>query len=276
MILTALVLSRWLHFAAAMLLFGGTCLFLGGKPGAGIDRTLRGLAVVNLVTGLAWFLSESAVANDGWAGILAPDFLQAMLTDTRFGRVWGPHLVLAVALALWPSKGSRVSLALLSGLNLGSMGLTGHAVLPSGWLGQVHQAISVLHLLAGGYWVGALAFVLVLIGEPEQKPVLMRFSTWGHLAVGGVILTGVAKTAVIQTSRGSVDPGMVWGALLAVKILAVLAMVGLALNNRYRLVPLGQPGLRGFRRGTLAEIALAAVVLMLVSLLATLSPFGQG
>lgn len=270
---TALVLSRCLQFAAAMGLFAGASLFWGEPPRAGIDRALRGLALANLAGAVGWFLAECAVANDGWSGVLAPDFLTAMLTDTRFGRVWGPHMLVALFAVAWPWHRHDAMSVGLAGLNLGAIGLTGHAVLPPGTLGVLHQALSVLHLLAGGYWVGSLPFVLTLLGDPHEAGRFRRFSIVGHGAVAAVLLTGLAKTAIIQSSRPDFDPGFAWSLLLGIKILAVLTMTALALRNRYRLVPLGAAGLGALRRGTLAEIVLALAVLALISLAATLSPF---
>ena len=275
MIETALVLSKCLHFAAAMLLWGGTCLYLGVPPQTGIDKATRVLALLSLLGALGWFVAECAIAGDGFLDALNPDFLKAMLTDTRFGVIWGPHLVFAAALTVWAFRPRGVALLALAGLNLGSIGLTGHAVLPAGGLGLAHQALSVLHLLSGGYWIGALPFVLALLHAPFERQLLLGFSLAGHWAVGLVILTGIGKTLVIQTSRGTLDPGPMWSILLVAKVAAVLAMTGLALKNRYRLVPRGPTGLTALRRGTLAEIALSAGVLVLVSILATLSPFGQ-
>lgn len=99
MTLTALVLSRYIHFAAAMLLWGGTCLSLGVPPRAGIDWAARRLALLNLFGAVGWFLAVSALAGEGPQDAVNPDVVSAMLTDTRFGLVWGPHLAI---LALVP------------------------------------------------------------------------------------------------------------------------------------------------------------------------------
>jgi|GEM_PF-2538731 len=163
----------------------------------------------------------------------------------------------------------------LAGLNLGVIGLTGHAVLPPGTLGVLHQILSVLHLQAGGFWIGSLPFVLTLLGKPGETKLLKRLSVVGHVAVATVLLTGLAKTAIIQTSRPVFDPSVTWSLLLGIKILAVLTMTALALRNRYRLVPMGDAGLAALRSGTLAEIVLSVAVLSLISLLATLSPFAS-
>jgi putative copper resistance protein D len=275
MTLTALVLFRCIHFTAATLLWGGACLYLGEPARTGIDRVARVLSWLNLLGALGWFFAECATAGDGLQDALHVDFLKAMLTDTRFGLVWGPHLVVALTLALCSITPRGIALLALAGLNLGSIGLTGHAILPAGGVGYVHQALSVLHLLSGAYWIGALPLVLAQLRAPVDTRLLLRFSAAGHWAVATVIMTGVAKTLLIQFSRGSFDPGPVWSVLLAVKVLSVLAMTGLALHNRYRLVPQGAVGLAALRRGTLGEIALSAGVLVLISILATLSPFGQ-
>jgi len=65
-------------------------------------------------------------------------------------------------------------------------------------------------------------------------------------------------------------------ALLDIKILLVAVMVGIALFNRYRLVPsmhtAPQAAIRALVIGTWCEIILSGAVLLLVSEFATLDP----
>ncbi len=286
---TALILCRFLQFALAMLLWGAAVLRAGAFP-ADLLQASSALAVrlgrfaagVNLLAALAWLAVEAALAGGGPWDAVNPDVLAALLTGSRFGQVWVLHLALAVVL-LGVSLADRPrGLALSAGLNLGSLGLTGHAVLPGGWIGLVHQGLSVLHLLAAGFWLGGLAVVLPFLTSGRLTeagaPVLRYFSRWGHLAVALVLATGVAKAALILTARGGFDPAAGYLGFLLVKSVAVLVMVGLALRNRYRHVPRlsgseREVALDALRRGTLGEIGLAVAVLALVSVLATWSPF---
>lgn len=104
---------------------------------------------------------------------------------------------------------------------------------------------------------------------------MMRFSRYGHLAVAGVILTGMANIVLIQ---GWVLPWhSAWGKMLLVKCALVVMMVVIALVNRYVLVPRFRSGdgreQRYFIRMTQSEVVLGALVLAAVSLFATWEPF---
>jgi putative copper resistance protein D len=203
----ALALFRFLHFTAAMLLWGATVLRLGQVMAPGERRIACGLSVINLVAALGWLAAEAAVAGNGWADAANPAVLMPLLQRTWFGVVWAPHLLLALVLPLvaWRATGPAM-LAIGTGLNLAAPGLIGHAVLPSGGLSILHQALSVLHLLAAGFWVGGLVLVArLLAGAPETR-LLRRFSVIGHGAVATVIVTGTAKAVLIETAQGRFDP----------------------------------------------------------------------
>jgi putative copper resistance protein D len=280
---TALILSRFLQFAVAMLLWGG-CILRAGPQRAFGPRAVRLAALVNLLAALGWLAAEAALAGDGPQDAVNPDVLWALLTASRFGHAWLVHLALAAALVLaslcdWPR-----TVAACAGLNLASLALTGHAVLPVGPLGVVHQALSALHLLAAGFWVGGLVVILPGLTPAtlteKSAQILRRFSRWGHLAVALVFATGLAKSVLILAARGRFDPAWDYLTLLLIKVAAVVLMLGLALINRYRFVPRLATAdralaLRHLRHGTLAELALVVAVLALVSVFATLSPFAD-
>lgn len=288
---TALILCRFLQFAAAMLLWGAGSL-RAGSFSPGLLRTSKPAAVwlarigalLNVFAALGWLAAEAALAGDGPQDAVNPDVLMAVLTSTRFGQIWLVHLALAVALLLASCADRPKTVAVLAGLNLASLGLTGHAVLPAGFLGAVHQSLSALHLLAAGFWVGGLTLILPLLAKPslteEAATVLRCFSRWGHLAVALVFATVGAKTLLILMSRDGPEPAVDYLGLLVLKVAAVVLMLALALVNRYRLVPrLGSDdrnlAWRLLRRNTIAELALVVVVLGLVSLFATWSPFAE-
>ncbi len=288
---SALILCRLVQFASAMLLWGACFLRAAAFPPTLLRassptaaRLSRLAAVVNLAAALGWLLSVAGLVGDGPQDALNPDVLIALLTSSHFGQVWAVHIALAVALLLVSLADRPRWLAAMAGLNLASLALTGHAVLPAGDLGVLHQGLSVLHLLAAGFWVGGLAVILPFLSTarltPETAPVLRRFSRWGHLAVALVFATGLAKSALILTSRGSFDPAPWYLSLLGLKAAAVVVMLGLAVVNRYRFVPrLGtndrNEALHALRRGTIAELMLVVVVLALVSLFATWSPYAD-
>ena len=122
-----------------------------------------------------------------------------------------------------------------------------------------------------------LSFLATSTVTEDAAAILRCFSRWGHLTVALVIATGVAASVLILTSRNNLDPAADDLRLLVIKVAAVVLMLGLALVNRYRLVPrLGSHdrsvALRLLRRSTIAELALVIGVLGLVSLFATSLP----
>jgi putative copper resistance protein D len=112
--------------------------------------------------------------------------------------------------------------------------------------------------------------------RPYAIATLIRFSTCGHVAVALVILTGILNSAIIL-QRLPTDLSSRYIQLLLVKIALVMVMTGVAIFNRYRLVPLipTQPQLAYQRlaSATKLELVLSLVVMLLVSWFATLSPF---
>ena len=102
----------------------------------------------------------------------------------------------------------------------------------------------------------------------------MRYSTMGHVAVFAVLVSGVVNSALILGPQ-ILDVASTYQQLLLVKVAAVAVMVGVALFNRYVLVPrLRQPGnaLSGLRTGTVIEIVTALAVIALVAWFGTIEP----
>jgi putative copper resistance protein D len=151
-----------------------------------------------------------------------------------------------------------------------------------GTRGVLHILNDALHVLAGGAWLGSLLALpgyLARLRDPafstEAKTALRRFSSAGHLAVALVIATGIVNT-VLVLQRWPTDFTSAYQMLLATKIAFVAGMTGLALMNRYILVPrmLTQPdrAIMQIRNGTYGELALGAGVLAFVAYLGILDP----
>jgi putative copper resistance protein D len=288
----ALILIRFAHFASVMLLFGASVFLAALAPPAlrtALARPLRrlmiGAALVAAASAVLWLLIEGAEMGGDWSDAIDPSVVSSVLYDTAFGHVWQARLVLALALivaALWRPFLAPTVTAVLAGLLLASLGLVGHAAMREGAPGLIGRANQALHLLAGGFWLGALAPLVYCLGrlrEPALKQdaavALRRFSGFGHVAVAIVLATGVVNTFTIlgRWPTGFSSP---YQASLAMKIATVAAMVLLALFNRYRLVPrlAATPGpvLRALSRNTLIELILGGAVLALVSAFATFEP----
>jgi putative copper resistance protein D len=288
----ALDACRFLHDAAAMLLWGGFAFLCALVPGALAACIAKRLArwriaaviVAAATTGVMLPLQAALIAG-GWAAAGDPATLHALLLETSVGRAWQIEAAAALLLLSTLAAPARLRLpatAIAAGLVLASLSLTGHAVMQEGWIGAAHRLNDAVHLLAAGAWVGALVPLLPILraldlpGERVAAEVaLRRFSAAGHLAVALVLLTGVGNTLLVL-GRWPTDWSSPYQALLSAKIAVVVVMVALALVNRYGFVP-RLAGRRGaaagaLRRGTLAEIGLGLGAIGLVAVLGTLEP----
>lgn len=293
MSLTALfVLCRFAHFASLMQIFGLSvfCSLLApaGFSGMLLQRNqtlMMWSGVVAAITSVGMLAIQAALMGNGWSDGLNLNVWLLVLTTT-FGEVWRWHLLLTAALLLvllmdWlPVRNLLVFLCSL-GLLL-SQALIGHAAMHQGLLGLVQRLNHMVHLLSAAYWFGCLLPLLTCMlyaRKPEVRPyaiaTLIRFSTWGHAAVALVILTGIANTTIIL-QRWPTDMTSLYQCLLEIKIVLVGIMAAVAVYNRYHLVPLmskePEQAERRFVLMTRVEWALALIVLLLVSLFATLAP----
>ena len=126
---TALYLTRFLHYAAAMQLFGVAVFQAWLAPPALRAAEHRGAWIVAiasvallLASGLLWLALTAGSMAGGWAATIDPEIIGKVLTATGFGRVWSVRLlllalILGVALWLYGGRGWSV-LASLSTLGL--------------------------------------------------------------------------------------------------------------------------------------------------------------
>ena len=234
------------------------------------------LALAALASAAAWF---GFVARDMAGGELDLGALEGVAFATAFGWAWIAHGCLLVAL-LAASQASAGLIALLSGLAVASLALTGHAAMQGGALGAAHRLNHALHLLATAGWLGGLPpflLCLVLYATPARRDALaamMRYSRVGHIAVPFVLLTGTLDAAMTTGSPP-------WRALtpyrlgVLVKIAIFLSMTALALVNRYVWAPkVGRDPLaaRRLAAGAVGEFVLVLAALTDVSLFAIADP----
>jgi putative copper resistance protein D len=286
----ALIVCRFLQFAALMLLFGGSAFTVVLAPPALRQRLLSSLswpiaatAAVTVVTALLWLGLEAGEISGSWGDVLSPGAVGPVLTATSFGQVWILRLVLTALLLPLPMLRGRArggAMLILSTLLLGSLAFVGHAAMRDGTIGWMQRLNQAVHLLAAGFWLGCLPLLLVCLlrlGEPRRDVTLAlrRFSGAGHAAVALVLATGIVNTALIL-GKPPLDFASPYQALLLVKIGLVATMIAVALVNRYLVVPRlpskGDAARRWLVAGTVGEIAIGAVVIGLVSAFATFDP----
>jgi len=240
--------------------------------------------LVVCVTTLAWLSLAAGSMGEGWADAWSPESIGAALFDTEFGRVWQWRLGFAAVLLgilttgrldRWPVT------ALLAALLLGSLGLVGHAAMHAGALGFLNRASHTLHLLAAGFWLGSLVPLLACLRKlmdpalgADASLALRRFSDLAHIAVATVLATGMVNTWLVL-GAWPINVASPYQELLLAKIGLVALMIGLAIVNRYFLVPRlrSAPGaLRLLGSITIAEVAIGLGVIAFISIIGTLAP----
>ncbi|REC94713.1 copper homeostasis membrane protein CopD [Kushneria indalinina] len=291
---TALLITRLVFNVAALLLWGGSaCLLLIN------DQTLRELLWHRLrpwgvgAAGLAGFATLAglpvltASLGSGWGNALESHMLTLVATRTLVGSVWGWQLAAMVvmgAVLIVPALRRPAGVSVASALMLATLTVSGHTAMHDGAVGVLHRLNDWGHLLAGGFWLGALVPVVLLLGQLKQPAMrqgaiqaLIRFSSVGHLAVALAVLTGMVNTWLVVGGL-PLDGDVVYQCALWLKVALVGLLVAMAMFNRYCLVPrlAREAGaLQRLRRVSMAEIAILIGVVALVGWFGTLPP-GHG
>ncbi|HAU5562295.1 TPA: copper resistance D family protein [Serratia fonticola] len=282
---------RALHFIAVLLLAGSafyTALLAPRRYRPVLAQRLHLIlvttALLSLLSAVFMLATQTGLMSGDWRNVGDVETWQAVLA-TRFGAVWRWELGFALlsTLALLLRGTLRQQFLLISGLlQLVALAGVGHAAMRDGLPGLLQQSNHALHLIAAAFWTGGLLPLLLLMCEARQIyyrtdaiRCMMRFSRYGHLAVALALLTGMINSLMIGGTPLNWGATL-WGAMLVVKVMLVMMMVGIALINRYILVPrfrvAGSHAPQQFIRLTQLELLLAIVVVGLVSVFATLSP----
>ncbi len=276
----ALLALRFLRFGAAMLLWGSGIYLLFIAPAA-LAARLRPRLAPTLAAAMAVLVAVTAAKlpllaasfGNGWPDALHPDVLAAVL-QTRSGTAWvlDAALCLLLVATLWLHRRQTAAVTGLSGVLLAASALTGHALIGVGGWAVVHQLNDAVHLVAAGFWLGALpALALTLQHEgagPEAVRAVERFAAAGQGAVTLVVATGVANAVLIK-GGSPLHWSSAYDVLLLLKLAVVVAMIGVASVNHFRLLPRLAAGSNGgaqaLRRGALLELALGGTAVGLVT-----------
>lgn len=254
-----------LGLSAAGLNILGFALLLAGMSGTSIDAIDPDLARSILLT-----------APVGWAFAL------------RFAVT---VLALAVALLAPASQASMLAgSAALSGVALASLAWNGHGVATEGVLAWPHLLANIVHLVAAGVWVGAIACLLYLVVRPKAsfadltvaQRCLKGFGSVGSIVVALLIVTGLINgLAILGSQPFGPRFGSTYIVLMAVKLALFGLMLALAALHRFRLVPTveraasfegGAVALGRIRASMAMELAAAVLIFGLVAWLGTLEP----
>ena len=269
----ALILVRWLHLLASILL---ASLFLfeavivlpaARKLSAGIGqlldtihwltcRTALWTLLVALMSWFAWsWLVASTMSGDDLIECLQSGDWLTVLTGTQFGHIWLFRVIVSLVfgIILWVvarTSGRRsflqTTLAGLSVIELVSLAWAGHAVAGPGRFGVVHLLGDAFHLLTSAFWPGTLAplaaFLLLLLISSQVEaivlaaPVVRRFSASSLIAVAVMALTGLLNSIFMVGSFRALLTSA-YGQILVSKLILFFAMIGFGACNLFLLKP---------------------------------------
>lgn len=297
----AIIVARIVQFAAATILFGAPLFLLYGLKGQ--DRAAlswpRPLALVAgaalLLGAVAALLGQTAALAGDPAAAMDRAMIGTVMLETPFGlamaaRALTAAAALALCLALRPGTALWLALTSLGALAVASFAWSGHGAATEGPGGLPHLIADVLHLIAAGVWLGALAALALMLRRPASDPAaqhalhgaLAGFSGIGSAVVATLVVTGLVNSWFLVGLDGlGRMPGSPYGQLLIAKLVLFAAMLALAAGNRFRHTPAlaaaiernaVEAALPALRRSVAIETALAFAVLALVGVLGTLAP----
>lgn len=277
-----MVLCRFLHFTAVLMVFGAWAfkpLLLGSQTllEPALTRAARWLAAVALVTGVGWLLLTTASMAGDWAAAFDPSTLRLVLADTFFGQVWLWHLLLCVALLallFTPWRAHLPARLILSSLVLATLAPVGHGAMFDGLRGQLLILNQLVHLIAVGAWLGGLMLLVMVLHQPADHPIgdiLRQFSGVGYLLVTALVITGLINVRALTGQFWPTPMLSGFALILLVKVLFVVAMLGLALFNRLRVAD-AQLRLPALKTSVTLEWLLGMGAVAAVSQLGTLAP----
>ena len=258
--------------------------------------TLSAAAIVP--SGFAWLVLQAAdmtghtvieAWDDGAVGLL--------LFKTHAGVVWWVRFAIAATLlidlcALASLRGVPSEAAVVVGLvlaiaNFVSCAWLSHAGSDAGPYASLHLAAHALHMLGVSLWLGGFIPLAMLLSRAlhsgpggaatAARAVSVSFGNIALLAVGTIVISGIATTALVMRDVSDLTTGTYAG-LLAVKLVLFCLMLALAAVNRLQLVPRLAASNHGPAAiwlwwSILAELALGLVILLAVGALG-ITPLG--
>lgn len=294
------VAVRWAWFVALLAMIGVVAFRYGVLPRMGKDPVA--VAVAARAENAAWFVALGAAAlsvatlmlrlymqaaalgADAWSGRR----LNLLLTQTNWGLAWVLQAIatLAFVLGLFVARAPYGRAAGWMGAGVGAVllsavpALGGHAASVTRFSGLAIASDS-LHVLGAGVWMGTLMAVLAVgipaalsVGEGAEGAVLSMVRAFSPMALAGGAAVGL--TGVVNALFQVTAPADLWatgyGRTLMVKLL-LLAGVGALGWYNWKVVLPGmerEPGVSRLRRTARAELGLAAVVLLVTSILVAL------
>lgn len=274
---TVLTALRWAQYLSLALLFG---LPLFALPRNGL---IAALAAVGLLVSVAGFIALTASMLGIRPTALDVETLTTVAQLPGIGtsfEVRSAALLLALIVCAVAPPLARAVAVFTGGIALASLAWNGHAAVTEGSAGILHLSADVIHLLAAGTWIAAVAAFLVTAMQRDSRgqlsSQLTAFAVPGTFIVALLIVTGFVNLVMIAGWPNLTMLNSRYGQLLAVKLLLFTAMFGLAALHRYSLVPAlangSTPALKKLRTSLSAELLAGLTILALVAVLGLLPP----
>ncbi len=265
-------------YGAALVAMGGPLFVLVFRSAPeNVLRLAQKLAVSAALLGIVVLALQIGVRSARISGM----GLEGAVDPVMLGLVWDSPLGTA---ALWRVTGGLLILAVLTesttGLTASLLGalliavsytLVGHSLGDPRWLLAVLVGV---HLLAGAFWVGALAPLHRAVELTGGAGMLHRFGIIASKTVVALVFVGLTFAWLMI---GSVDElfGTAYGWTLITKLLIVAGLLGLAAKNKFRLVPSlasGDPSAPDrLRRSIFLEFIGVNLILLATSTLTTIT-----
>lgn len=230
-------------FAGLLLLVGGAALVSVLWPAGADVRLVRRLlwwawGALLVGTLLGFGLQGAELSGGGLLDALDTGAVGDVL-DTDVGKVWllRAAALLPVAWLLSQLRHAtktwwRVDAAVFGLVLAATPAFSGHA--DSGRWVELAKVLDVLHVGAAAVWLGGLAVLLAgALRGPDARSITERFSPIAFGAVVVVSLTGVGQSIRQVTTLEALETS--YGRLLAVKVVLVLALIGVASLTRSAL-----------------------------------------
>lgn len=241
-----------------------------------IRRLIGTLLIASALASCGRILLIAASMSGDLAGMFDSDMTR-MILGAGDGLATGVRMAgLALAAFAIPSNPRFRVLALLgAGIASMSFAAVGHVrgLLPS----IAPSLLLCLHLLCAAFWLGALAPLLIIARNRNDSQIAAIAARFGKVALGVVVLLLSAGLSLLWTLIR--DAAQFWssdyGRMMAIKLLSVAALLGVAAVNKLYLTPRllrGDPkAFTRFRRSVQTEMVVGALILLITATLTTLT-----
>lgn len=231
-----------------------------------------------LLSGVAFVLRAAAMTGAGVASV-DRDLLLMLVRDTTPGTAFlvRSAALLVMLIALLVPQPRFTPVALLAAVASATLAWNGHGAMEEGVAGRLHLIADIVHLLAAGAWIGALAVFVTLAvrRSPQAAGALADFAGMGTAIVAAIVLTGIVNAAMLVGIDGLARLGTsLYGQLLLAKLALFALMLALAAANRFVLTPrlTASGDLRALRISLSTEFAAGVLIVLLIGWAGTLEP----